>query len=111
MPLYVRSGAIAPMQPVRQYVIRAPLNKIRLRIWSSNNEYQLFEDDGQTKKYQDKNFSLTNTRVFTETNQTVVEIGARVGKCTPAPREAIVELVDVGEQRFQDDDKRHTLQF
>ncbi|MEH1889938.1 MAG: TIM-barrel domain-containing protein [Nostoc sp.] len=111
MPLYVRSGAIIPMQPVRQYVDQAPLDEIRLRIWSGNNEYQLFEDDGQTNKYQDKKFSLINISVFTEVNQTVVEIGARVGEWTPAPREVIVELVGVGEQRFQDDGKQRSLQF
>ncbi|WP_298907395.1 TIM-barrel domain-containing protein [uncultured Nostoc sp.] len=110
MPLYVRSGAIVPMQPVRQYVEQAPLDEIRLRIWSGNNEYQLFEDDGQTNKYQDKSFSLINISVFTEANQTVVEIGARVGEWT-APREVIVELVGVGEQRFQDDGKQRSLQF
>jgi len=111
MPLYVRSGAIVPMQPVRQYVDQAPLDEIRLRIWPGNNEYQLFEDDGQTNEYLDKKFSLASISVFTESNQTVVEIGARMGEWTPPPREVIVELVGVGEQRFQDDGKRHTLQF
>ncbi|MDF5737649.1 MULTISPECIES: glycoside hydrolase family 31 protein [unclassified Nostoc] len=111
MPLYVRGGAIVPMQPVKQYVDQAPLDEIRFRIWLGNNEYQLFEDDGYTNKYQDKMFSQTNISVFTESNQTVVEIAARIGEWTPPPREVIVELVGVGEQRFQDDGKRHTLQF
>ncbi|MCC5607458.1 glycoside hydrolase family 31 protein [Nostoc sp. CHAB 5834] len=111
MPLYVRGGAIVPMQPVRQYVDQAPLNEIRLRIWPGNNKYQLFEDDGQTNEYLDKKFSLASISVFTNSNQTVVEIGARVGEWTPPLREVIVELVGVGEQRFQDDGKRHTLQF
>ncbi|MBD2727066.1 glycoside hydrolase family 31 protein [Nostoc sp. FACHB-892] len=110
MPLYVRSGAIVPMQPVRQYVDQAPLDEMKLRIWPGNNEYQLFEDDGHTND-QDKHFSLTNIIVFTEANQTVVEIGARVGEWTPPPREVIVELVGVGEQRFQDDGKQRSLQF
>ncbi|MFW9264715.1 glycoside hydrolase family 31 protein [Nostoc sp. CALU 546] len=111
MPLYVRGGAIVPMQPVRQYVDQAPLDEIRLRIWPGNNEYQLFEDDGYTNKYQNKKFLLTNIRVFTEPNQIVVEIEAREGEWTPPPREVIVEVVGVGEQRFQDDGQRHTLQF
>ncbi len=111
MPLYVRGGAIVPMQPVRQYVDQAPLDEIRLRIWPGNNEYQLFEDDGQTNEYQDKKFSLSTISVFAKSNQTVIEIGARIGEWTPPPREVIVELVGVGEQRFQDDGKRRTLQF
>lgn len=40
-----------------------------------------------------------------------MEIGARVGEWTPLPREVIVELVGVGEQRFQDDGERRSLQF
>ncbi|WP_392535486.1 glycoside hydrolase family 31 protein [Nostoc sp. C117] len=111
MPLYVRSGAIVPMQPVKQYVDESPLDEIRLRIWPGNNEYQLFEDDGHTSKYQDKSFALTNIRVFTQTSKTVVEIGAREGKWTPPTREAIVELVGFGEQRFPDDGKQHRLEF
>ncbi|MBG1271521.1 glycoside hydrolase family 31 protein [Nostoc sp. WHI] len=111
MPLYVRGGAIVPMQSVKQYVDETPLEEIRLRIWPGNNEYQLYEDDGQTKEYQDKKFSLTNICVFTQTSQTVVEIEARVGEWTPPPREVIVELVGAGEQRFQDDGKQHILQF
>ncbi|MHC5720574.1 MAG: DUF5110 domain-containing protein, partial [Nostoc sp.] len=106
MPLYVRSGAIVPMQPVSQYVDQAPLDEIRLRIWPGNNKYQLFEDDGHTNEYQDQEFSLTNISVFTDKNQTVVEIEARVGEWTPSPRQVIVELVGIGEQRFHDDGKQ-----
>jgi alpha-glucosidase len=111
MPLYVCGGAIIPMQPVRQYVDQTPLEEIRLRIWPGNNEYQLFEDDGQTNEDRDKNFSLASISVFTESNQTVVKIGARMGKWTPPVREVIVELVGVGEQSYQDDGNEHTLQF
>ncbi len=111
MPLYVRGGAIVPMQPVRQYVDQTSLDEIRLRIWPGNNQYQLFEDDGHTNKYQDQKFSLANISVFSESNQTIVEIGAKIGEWTPPPREVIVEVVGEGEQRFPDDGKRHTLQF
>ncbi|QMS88302.1 DUF4968 domain-containing protein [Nostoc edaphicum CCNP1411] len=111
MPLYVRGGAIVPMQPVRQYVDQAPLDEIRLRIWTGNNEYQLFEDDGKTKEYQNTKFSSMKISVFTDISQIIVEIEAREGEWTPPPREVIVEVVGIGEQRFQDDGQHHTLQF
>jgi alpha-glucosidase len=111
MPLYVRGGAIIPMQPVQQYVDERPLDHLRLRVWSGNNQYKFFEDDGQTTKYQNNNYSLININVSTVNNQTVVEIGARDGEWTPPLREVIVELVGVGEQRFQDDGKLHSLKF
>ncbi|MDB9326222.1 hypothetical protein [Nodularia spumigena] len=40
-----------------------------------------------------------------------VEIGDREGKWTPTPREVIVELVGVGEQRFPDDGRGRSLKF
>ncbi|WP_341528069.1 glycoside hydrolase family 31 protein [Nostoc sp. UHCC 0302] len=111
MPLYVRGGAIIPMQPVQQYVDEHPLDQLRLRVWSGNNQYKFFEDDGQTSNYHNNNYSLININVSTVNNQTVVEIGARDGEWTPPRREVIVELVGVGEQRFQDDGKPHSLKF
>jgi alpha-glucosidase len=111
MPLYVRGGAIVPMQPVMQYVDESPLDQLRLRVWCGNNKYQFFEDDGHSTKYLEQLYSLTNISVSTGQNQTVVEIAPREGKWTPPLREVIVELVGVREQRFQDDGKRHILQF
>ncbi|GAX35200.1 glycoside hydrolase family 31 protein [Nodularia sp. NIES-3585] len=111
MPLYVRSGAIIPMQPVTQYVDSNPLEYIRLRIWPGHGRYSFFEDDGHTFEYENQNSSLTNISIFTQGNQTTVEIGDREGKWTPTPREVIVELVGVGEQRFPDDGRGKSLKF
>jgi len=111
MPLYVRSGAIIPMQPVMQYVDEYPLDELRLRVWCGNNQYKFFEDDGHSIEYQDKNYSLININVSTAKDQTVIEIAAREGNWTPPSRKVIVELVGIGEQRFQDDGKQHTMQF
>ncbi|MDZ8054784.1 MAG: glycoside hydrolase family 31 protein [Aulosira sp. ZfuVER01] len=103
MPLYVRGGAIIPMQPVQQYVDEIPDVPLHLRIWPGKNEYIFFEDDGKTNTIQKQNHSLRKISVFTEENQTTVEISAREGEWTPPQREVIVELVGIGEQRFQDD--------
>ncbi|MBW4557587.1 MAG: DUF4968 domain-containing protein [Trichormus sp. ATA11-4-KO1] len=113
MPLYVRSGAIIPMQPVTQYIDidEQPLDHIRLRVWPGNGKYTFFEDDGQTFEYNKQNFSLRNINVFTENNQTIVEISSREGAWTPASREIIVELVGFGEQRFPDDGQEHRLKL
>ena len=43
--------------------------------------------------------------------KTIVEIGAREGKWTSSQREVIVELVGVGEQRFEDDGSARSLTF
>lgn len=111
MPLYVPAGAIIPMQPVMEYVDERPIDQLRLRVFPGNGEYTFYEDDGHTFEYQQKYFTTTKIRVFAENKQTVVEIEAREGEWTPPPREVIVLLVGVGEQRFQDDGKLRSLKF
>ncbi|WP_414566748.1 MULTISPECIES: glycoside hydrolase family 31 protein [unclassified Anabaena] len=103
MPLYVRSGAIIPMQPVMQYVDELPVEHIRLKVWPGNGSYTWFEDDGHSWEYQEQNFSLRNITVLTENQQTTVEISSRQGLWTPPPRQLIVELVGVDEQQLPDD--------
>ena len=111
MPLYVPGGAIIPMQPVMQYVDERPMDELRLRIFPGSGEYTIYEDDGHTFEHKKGAMSTTNLRVFIEKEQTIVEIEARKGEWTPDPREVIVELVGVGEQRFQDDGKPRSLKF
>jgi alpha-glucosidase len=111
MPLYVAAGSIIPMAPVMQYVGERSLDELRLRIWPGNGEWTHYEDDGHTFDYRDGNWATTHYRVFREGQQTVMEIAARQGNWTPPNREVIVELVGVGEQRFQDDGSDRRLTF
>lgn len=111
MPLFVRGGAIIPMQPIQQYVDELPVAPLHLRIWPGQNEYIFFEDDGKSNTSQNQNHSLRKISVFTEETQTIVEISAREGEWTPPPREIIIELVGVGEQRFPDDGMGHSWKF
>ncbi|MBW4561902.1 MAG: glycoside hydrolase family 31 protein [Mojavia pulchra JT2-VF2] len=109
MPLYVRGGAIIPMQAVTQYVDQSPLNQLRICIWPGNNEYSFFEDDGYTVE-QNQNYSLRTISVFTDDERTIITIGAREGEWSPQ-REVIIELVGIGERRFQDDGLEHSWEF
>lgn len=111
MPLYVRAGAIVPMAPVMQYVDERPLDQLTLRIWPGTGEFTLYEDDGHSFDYKTGAASTTSYQVHTEGSQTVVEIGAREGSFSPPEREIIVELVGVGEQRFQDEGTAQQLMF
>jgi alpha-glucosidase len=111
MPLYVRAGSIIPMAPVMQYVDERPLDQLTLRIWKGTGEWTLYEDDGHTFEYKTGASCTTTYRVRTEGQQTLVEIKAREGGFSPAAREAIVELVGVGEQRFVDDGTERQLTF
>ncbi|MBD2169185.1 glycoside hydrolase family 31 protein [Calothrix membranacea FACHB-236] len=110
MPLFVRGGAIIPMQPVTQYVDEQPMNELHLRIWPGNNEYILFEDDGKNDA-ENQNYSLRKITVSTQANQTFVEINQREGNWAQPQREVIVELVGVGEKGFTDDGGSYRWEF
>jgi alpha-glucosidase len=110
MPLYVRAGAIIPMQPVMQYVDEQPPNELRLRIYPGTGEYTLYEDDGHTFDYQSGAWATTTYQVNHD-GQIQVAIASRQGNWAPPPRRVIVEMVGVGEQQFDDDGSDRVLTF
>lgn len=60
MPIYVRSGAIIPVDPVRQYVYEPVDEPTTLRVYpGENGEFLLYDDDGQTLDYLEGEFSVT----------------------------------------------------
>jgi alpha-glucosidase len=111
MPLYVRAGAIIPMAPVMQYADERPIDQLTLRIWPGTGEWTLYEDDGHTFEYRTGAWATTTYRVRPDGQQAIVEIQSRDGEWTPPSREVIVQLVGVGEQRFQDDGTALRLTF
>jgi alpha-glucosidase len=53
MPLYVRAGAIVPMQPLTQNTSETPSGAIELRVYAGDNcRGSLYEDDGHSFGYQ-----------------------------------------------------------
>jgi alpha-glucosidase len=111
MPLYVRAGSIIPMASVMQYVDERPLEQLTLRVWQGEGEFTLYEDDGRTFEYKTGAFCTTTYRVHSQGGQTIIDIGERQGNFTPARREVVVELVGIGEQRFEDDGTARQLTF
>lgn len=52
MPIYVRAGAIVPVDPVRQYTSERVSEPTTLRIYGgADGEYTLYEDDGISQDY------------------------------------------------------------
>ena len=61
MPLYVRAGAMVPMQPVVQSTNEKPDGPLELRVYpGSDCRGTLYEDDGLTFAYQKGNFLRVN---------------------------------------------------
>jgi alpha-glucosidase/alpha-D-xyloside xylohydrolase len=52
MPIYVRAGAIIPMDPVRQHTAEEVEGPLTLRVYQgANGEYTLYGDDGISLDY------------------------------------------------------------
>ncbi|MBF2073594.1 MAG: DUF4968 domain-containing protein [Synechococcales cyanobacterium C42_A2020_086] len=111
MPLYVKAGAVIPLAPVMQHVEELPLKVLRIKIWSGNGEWTLYEDDGDSFEYRDGAWATTTYRVALEGSQTIVCIDERSGQWMPPPRTVIVEVVGLGEQSFEDDGSARQLVF
>jgi alpha-glucosidase len=57
VPLYVRGGAIVPMQPVVQSTSETPTGPLELRVYpGSDCEGSLYQDDGHSFGYQNGEF-------------------------------------------------------
>jgi alpha-glucosidase/alpha-D-xyloside xylohydrolase len=54
IPLYVKAGAIIPLDPVRQYTAQPTTGPTTLRIYpGADGEFTLYDDDGHTQGYLD----------------------------------------------------------
>jgi alpha-glucosidase (family GH31 glycosyl hydrolase) len=52
MPIYVRAGAVIPLDPVRQYISQPVSEPATLRVYpGANGEFTLYDDDGQSLDY------------------------------------------------------------
>jgi alpha-glucosidase len=104
MPMYVKAGAIIPMQPVMQYVDEHPIEQLRLRIYPGMGEFSLYEDDGRSLN---PDYAITTVQV----ENTIVKIQPRQGEWKPHDRTIIAEMVGVSEQSFADEGTARQLEF
>lgn len=52
MPIYVRAGAIIPIDPIRQYTAEKSKDPLTIRIYrGADGDYTLYEDDGESLAY------------------------------------------------------------
>jgi alpha-glucosidase/alpha-D-xyloside xylohydrolase len=98
MPLYVRAGAILPLDPVRQYTSEPTDEPTVVRVYSGNDgQFRWYEDDGASLDYQRGKFSWT--RLGWDDDKRRLTIQPDGGDLEPKPRSLVVELVPSGEKR------------
>ncbi len=64
LPVFVRAGAILPLYPEVLYDGQKPKDELTLDLYPhGESEFQLYEDDGNTRQYQDGAFSQQRIRM------------------------------------------------
>jgi alpha-glucosidase len=82
-PVYLKAGAIVPMQPPMRYTGEKAVDPLVVNVWplatGSNSSYSLYEDSGVATEYQRGVFARTPIKA-TQTGDTLrVEIGPAEG--------------------------------
>lgn len=84
IPLFVRAGAILPMYPAALYDGEKPKDVLTLDIYPyGTSSYQMYEDDGNTRQYQQGKFSQQRFTVKApkgKAGDMQIEIGAVTGE-------------------------------
>ena len=93
MPIYVRAGAILPLDPVRQYVDEPTRQPTTLRIYGgADGKFVLYDDDGSSLDYLAGKASWTVATWKDKSRQLVIESGSS-STGIPQPRTFDLELL------------------
>jgi alpha-glucosidase/alpha-D-xyloside xylohydrolase len=80
MPIYVRAGAIIPVDPIRQYTSEAVSDPTTLRVYrGADGQYTLYDDDGISQEYVKQRGSWTKLTWNDRARQLTMEPGAPTG--------------------------------
>jgi alpha-glucosidase (family GH31 glycosyl hydrolase) len=97
VPLYVRAGAILPLDPVRQYTAEAVDQPITFQIYSGRDgAFRWYRDDGESLNYQRGEYSFTRLRWNDAPRRLVIEPDSGSGGQAPAPATLRLRLVPQG---------------
>jgi len=92
LPIYIRAGAIIPMQPIVQSTSETPSGPLELRIYPGPDcRGSLYADDGNTVNYQKGEFLRQS--ITCEGDGSVVKLAAPEGSFTPWWKELKVTVI------------------
>jgi alpha-glucosidase/alpha-D-xyloside xylohydrolase len=97
LPLYVRSGAIVPHDPVRQYTGEPIEEPTTIRVYSGRDgTFRWYDDDGSSLDYEHGKFWWTRLEWSDKDRRLTIKSDG--GDLAPTNRKLVVELVP-GDQR------------
>ena len=76
MPIYVKAGAIIPVDPIRQYTSEKTNEPTTFKIYTAaDGAYSFYEDDGISMEYLKGNYKLTKITWDDKKRKLTVEPG------------------------------------
>jgi alpha-glucosidase/alpha-D-xyloside xylohydrolase len=100
LPLFVRAGAILPLEPPRQYTAQPIDQPTTIRIYSGRDgEFRWYEDDGATLEYREGKFARTRL-IWDERGQRLtIEPEAASRTFQVGPRTFVIEVIPGGQRK------------
>lgn len=86
IPLFVRQGAIIPMQPAMDYVGQRPITQLDMEMFPADRRtrFDYYDDDGSTYAYEHGASFRQSLAMRRESSAVHIEIGAAMGSYKPA---------------------------
>jgi alpha-glucosidase len=96
IPVYLKTGAIVPMQPPMLYTDEEPVDPLIVNVWpltpGDNSRYSVYEDSGVSVEYQRGVFARTPIKATQTGDSLRVEIGPVEGSYPGMPTSRAYEL-------------------
>ena len=95
-PVYLRTGAIVPMQPPMRYTGEKPVDPLIVTVWplapGQTSNYEVYEDSGASVEYQRGVFARTPIKATQTGDMLQVEIGPAEGSYPGMPNTRSYQL-------------------
>jgi alpha-glucosidase/alpha-D-xyloside xylohydrolase len=100
LPMFVRAGAILPLDPPRQFVAQPTDEPTTIRIYAGRDgEFLWYEDDGATLDYLKGKFAWTRLQWNDRQRRLLIEPGRGSGTFETVTRTLVIELTPGGKRK------------
>jgi len=101
MPIYVRAGALIPVDPIRQYTSEPVTGPTTLRVYrGADGAFTLYEDDGISQEYLRNVATVTRFTWVDRNGRLTIAPEAQTGVPNPrAPRTFEIVVLPEGTRR------------
>ena len=106
IPLFIRDGAIIPMQPVMDYVGQHPVATVTLQVFPSDQatQFDYYDDDGETYAYEKGTTFLQRLSVQRDGDDVIFRAQVPSGTYRPALRHWLVKVHGIAAAAVRTDD-------